>query len=397
VNTTNKTEMTEVAVAAQSAIDAMAVVTLSPEKYAAEVYQPFNDQLTTAIDSLRNVEYDIQTTAGMAIAVKCRALPRDIRVAADKERKARKAPLNQIGKLLESGFDQIEARTTPLEELFDADIKAEEARKEADRAAKIAAERARRDHIEDMVAAIRECATDAVNLCKTAFDVQKMHDHLAPREITAAEFQEYFDEAVKAKTDALGIIARTLVTRTEQEAEAARLKAEREELARLRAEQVERERIAKAESDRAAAAAQAELQAAQDKFNAEQAEARRLQRIEDDRRAGEIAAERAELKRQQEELTKAQEAESERVRLQALADQHLADHAEALAMNATWVKAVAVDATPLEFVDPADTIIGQAVIPTHEEIIQVVADHFGVEVRIAYGWLLEMQQDIEYA
>lgn len=255
--------------ATQSAVDVMAVVTLSPEKYAAEVYQPFKAKLASAIDSVRAIDYDITTTAGMGSAVKCRALFRDMRVAADKERKARKEPIAKIGKLLESGFDQFEERATPLEEMFDADIKAEEGRKEAEKAAKIKAERDRVDAIETRIQAIRNAPLGMAG--KSSSEILVAREAVLGMDINEEMFgeQAYIDKAMRARSDAFNILAAAFDAAVKAEAaavaaeqsrlaEIARIAAEREELAKWRADAVESTRLAQIENERIASEQAAE-------------------------------------------------------------------------------------------------------------------------------------------
>ncbi len=254
-----------------SKVNALALITLSPEKFTAEVYQPFKDQLSSAIDSVRTVEYDITTTAGMAVAVKWRATFRDLRVAADKEKKARKAPITKIGKLLESGFDEVEERATPLEDLFDADIKAEEQRKEDLKAAKIAAERARMDAIDSKISVLAMMPVlHAQSSAEELADIITQFDGWAPDPLVYEEESERAASTVAASL----VTLRDLLTARQQSeaaeakriadaaAEAERIAAEKVEMARQRAEN---ERIANeqaAERQRLAAIADAQEKAA---------------------------------------------------------------------------------------------------------------------------------------
>lgn len=83
---------------------------------------------------------DIQTTKGMAKAIEARAAWRDPRIAVEKARKAAKAPVLALGKAIDGFAFGLEAKLRAGEEHYDAQIKAEEQRK--------AAEKAERDRIE---------------------------------------------------------------------------------------------------------------------------------------------------------------------------------------------------------------------------------------------------------
>jgi colicin import membrane protein len=352
MNTTTKTEQSALAVPPATEAGALALITLSPEKYAAEVYQPFKDQLAAAIDSVRAIDYDITTTVGMAIAVKCRATFRDLRTDTDKLRKERKAPMLKIGKLLESGCDDLIERVSPLEEMFDADIKAEEVRKAEAKAAKEKAEQERVDAIYALIDAIRIQPAQAVG--STSEQLTALLAEAGAREITTEEFSTLAPQAQVA-LDAVTVELQTMLAaaiereRIAAEAEAARI-AEAERLAAERAENArvaaENARIAaehKAEAERLAAVAKAQQDAAEarqkeinDAAWAAQAEAKRIadeQQAAFDKQAAEIKAQRDALEAQQAAADKRDAAAAKK-----LADdqQREADHGPALAMNAEF-------------------------------------------------------------
>lgn len=350
MSTNSATELAAVA-ATQSAVDAMAVVTLSPEKYAAEVYQPFKEKLAAAIDSVRTADYDIKTTAGMGVAVKLRALFRDLRIDADKERKSRKEPITKIGKLLESGFDQVEERITPLEDLFDYDIQVETKRKADEKAAKERAEAERVAGIRALIDAIRIQSVQAVGA--TSSELAVLLAQAAERVITEAEFatfageaqvaletvtqelQAMFDKTKAAEIEAAAVEAARI-------AAAAALEAQRVENARVAAEQA---RIANEQAIEARRLA--DLAAAQEREAADRA-AREAANLQAERDAQEAAAraQQAEIDR----ATAARQAELDAQAAQIAADrQRLVDeqaaaaaaalegpHAEALIDNAQF-------------------------------------------------------------
>lgn len=202
------------------------------------------------------VAFAVSTTKGMTEAIAARAACRTPRVKVEKVRKDAKAPVLALGRSIDSRAAEITARLVALEDPIDDQIKAEEARKEADRA-----EKARIDR-----------------------------ERLAA--IAAAELAERDRVAAEAR-------------RVEEE----RLAAERAELARQREEQ---DRAAAAERERAAAerrAIEAELAEARriaaETLAAERAEADRLAQIDRDR----LAADRAAFEQQQAAARAAAEAE----------------------------------------------------------------------------------------
>jgi hypothetical protein len=397
MNTKNNSELAEVA-KTQSAVDAMAVVTLSPEKYAAEVYQPFTAKLTAAIDSVRAIDYDIKTTAGMSVAIKARALFRDLRIDADKERKARKEPITKIGKLLESGFDQVEERITPLEKLFDADIEAENMRKEAEKAAKILAERQRTEAIEARIQAIRNAPLAAIG--KSSADILAARDAVRDTIITEELFgeQSYRDKAMDVRSEAFNALeaafdvaekAEAAARAAEQArlAEAARIEQERAELARQRIEAehvaneqaAERKRLADlaAAQERAAAELRAkaeanlraEREAQEEAMRAERQKAMAVQ-AEKDRQ---LAAQQAAIDAQAHALAEQQAAADARDRAALAAAQDAQrredDHPVALVMNAQF------DLERLQTI--ADQHLADSRTPaTMEELVAAASDEY---------------------
>lgn len=337
MHTNVKNELAEVE---KSEVAALALITLSPEKYTAEVYAPFKEQLTSAIDSVRTVEYDITTTAGMAVAVKSRALFRDLRVDADKERESRKKPIIKIGKLLESAFNEVEERIRPLELLFDADIKAEEDRKEAVKQAKIIAERERMSAHEALILDIQAVPLSYVG--STAADLAVALQNHSADPTLGRDFEEYKDKAQAAQLDTFQRLTdmHNKAFETERaaaeakavaEAEAARIVAERAELAKLREEAAERDRLAKIETDRVAAEQAAEARRLTEIAATQQAEADRV-RVQAE---ANLKAERAAL--------------DERMRLEreAAAEQQARANAEIAAAQARLNEQIAAHAAKL--------------------------------------------------
>lgn len=206
-----------------------------------------------------NTVYEVTTTAGMDAAKAARAEIREPRFAVEKVRKAAKAPLLAIGRRIDAEAVRITEAILAIEEPIDGQIKAEEARKVAEREAKKAAE-------------VERLRLEAAAKLK------------AEEERLAAERAAIAEERRKAEEAAAAERAKLAAERAKAEAEAAEAKREAEiELAAQRKAIAE----AKAKADREAAAERARLKAdreAAERVAAEQAaEAQRL------------AAERAEI------------------------------------------------------------------------------------------------------
>jgi hypothetical protein len=174
-------------------IAAQPLVTLVPETYVQAIYEPFNNRLATAIEQSKDVKYNIQTKEGMEVAVKHRAIFRAIRIEADKERKARKAPIDEIGKLINRTYETIETAVTPHESKFDGDIKAEEARLEEEKAAKLKAEKEAEAAVQNRIDAIKNKPLQFLN--SSAEDIEYAIGELSLIIPTPADYAERYIEA----------------------------------------------------------------------------------------------------------------------------------------------------------------------------------------------------------
>lgn len=240
---------------------AQAAPVLNPEKYSAAVFDGHRKQLAKAKREASKVEaYDITTTAGMSVAKDLRASFRDIRTSAENTRKDRKAPIIQIGKLIDAKYKELEAEIEPLESKYDAEIKGEEKRKADEKARKESLERARVEAIEGRLAQIRGVPGRMASADSQA--IRKEIDQWTLLRLDPDDYQEYLEDALRAVTATLDQLGDLLTAAEGREAEARRIAAEREELARLQAEAklreqaereaaAERERLAKIERDKA--------------------------------------------------------------------------------------------------------------------------------------------------
>lgn len=260
-------------------------------------------QTEAALAELRqrmaNVTYDVTTTKGMAVAKADRAEVRSLRTNLEAKRKEIKAPALSHCKLIDDEAKRITAELLKLETPIDEQIKAEENRKEAERAAREAAEKARLTTIHGRIASITTYVALA-HECRTAARVQSLIDKLQAMRIgiTEAEFEELLGEAQSAYVNTNVRLMEIHAVKFAEEAERERIKAEQqaaaEKLAEERAAFAAQQTAAKAEADRLQAerlaqiAKEVEQQAAQRK--AEQAEVERVTRA--NREAARLEAER---------------------------------------------------------------------------------------------------------
>lgn len=284
-----------------------ALVTIDPKNYVAQVYEPFDKRLSAAVAEVEGITYDIATKDGMQTAKSARALLRAIRTDCEKERAARKAPILEIGKLLDSRAKEIEAQVRPLEARFDDDIKAEEKRIEEEKAAKLKAEAERAAAIQRNMDEIT--GAPLASMTKSAEAIKDRIAELEQQVPTEADFGERVVEAefaIKAAIDQMkpileGKIAQEELARiqAEQAAQAAaaeaKAKAEREaEEARMREEQAKETARLKAERE--------EFERQKAEFEAQQAEA------EAKEKAAMIAQQNRQLDKLEDEMLAAQEA-----------------------------------------------------------------------------------------
>ncbi|MBV6321963.1 hypothetical protein [Duganella violaceipulchra] len=284
------------------------LITLDPAKYVAEVFKPFNEKFAILKAEADTITPDASTTAGMEIAVKYRAAFRDdVRVAGEKARVVRKAPILEIGKLLDTSYAELKTAVLPYEAKFDAAIKAEEKRKDDLKKAEVE----RQERIRLRIVAIRELPLEAVG--KSSADIAAMIAELET-DVPGESFGTMLDAALTARTEVMTKLAAARAAALGSEEEAARIAAERAELAQLREAAAERARLTQVEADRVAAeqkseadrlaalaaeqeaAALREREAAAAKLKAEadaQAEANRLAQAEIDRQRAELATQQA--------------------------------------------------------------------------------------------------------
>lgn len=237
------------------------------------------------------------TPAGLKAAKEARATIRGYRTGIESTRKQIKAPVLEQCRLIDAEAERITAELEKLEKPIDEQIKAEEARKEAEREAAAEAERVRVSLIRDKIAGIT--GWPSVIVSQPSESIASAIAEMTAITITLEEYAEFSGEALAARAAALRSMNELHAAAVAREAEAARIQQEREELERLRDEAAERERQQeeerkaaeeKTKADKAAAdaALQAERDAMQAQLQAER-EAIALQQAEIDRQKEQIA------------------------------------------------------------------------------------------------------------
>lgn len=310
------------------------------------------------------IVYEVHTTKGMEAAKAARAAIREPRYEIERIRKNAKAPIIALGKRLDSEAARITAELDKLESPVDEVIKREEARKEAEKQAKIEAERKRFADLQERVAMLR-----GNTMLSASSAPELIAEHIADLErITVDDsFQEFRKQAEDAKAAGLARLRDLHAAAVAGVAENARIMAEREELAKLRAEQAERE----AESRAKIADEEHLAKVARD---AELAEQRRVQAVAD----AELVAKR---KAEQEELQAQRDAQA------IIAANIAAERAELDRQNMEKERA-----KEAEYKERADRQrIANMVKPSDNAIISVIASHYVVPNAKVVEWLRAME------
>jgi DNA repair exonuclease SbcCD ATPase subunit len=314
-------------------------------------------------DRFGGVLYDVTTTKGLDTAKEARAAVRAPRFEVERVRKAAKAPILALGKSIDDRAKEITAAILKIEEPIVFQIEAEEARKEAEKQAKIDAEIKRVSEIQARIEDIRQWPARFTG--KPSVTVAEQRN--AAEEFTIDEsFAEFAESATVALMGARLALKHMHAERLEHEAEQERIRLERAELDRLRAEQTQREaaeRQRQAEENLKAQAAR----------EAEETERRRMQAIEDAERAERIAAENAEIAARRAEL----------------------DRQEHEARQAREKDAAALTPPP----SPPAVAAAQSLRarPRDEDIADAVAFAFGVDSVVADSWLRTYGQAAQQA
>lgn len=367
---------------------------------------------TAALAELRQrmatVVYDVTSNKGLDAAKRDRRELVSLRTSLELKRKEITAPALERTRLIKSEADRIEAAIKALEEPIDKQIKAEEARREAEKEAKAAAERQRVAAIHAKIDGFRRAVSDATG--KTSAEIAALRNTLAATrcdEAWPAQFEEFAADAKGARDSAVIGLADLQDRVARQEAEAAQIEADRKELAELKrlederkkreaqaqaaeaarvaAERAEADRLAAVERERLAAIAKQEREEAEQAAAAERAE--KLASLQAELDA--LAAERAELQRQKRLAREAEEARehAERARLDALAREEQArqDAEREAAAAHQAIMAVAMTASAATPPRTPDA-------PPAVEVINAVAERFDVTFGAAASWVLDIDR-----
>ncbi|MBL8506618.1 MAG: hypothetical protein JNJ51_09700, partial [Methylobacillus glycogenes] len=187
-------EQTSLVLGEESQVSTTDLVTLDPKSYVAAVYEPFETRLAQAIaEDAALPAFDITTKEGLEIATKMRRLFREIRTGGENHRKAKKQPITEIGRLIDSSYEDIKTRVLPYEEKYDAPIKAEEQRQIDIKNAAIKAEEERKAALNIKMEVIRGAAQRALTMTST--QLIELISELTAIEPTKENYDELYVEA----------------------------------------------------------------------------------------------------------------------------------------------------------------------------------------------------------
>ncbi len=347
-------------------------------------YTPIAAGLAAARARYADVVWDLTTTRGNEEARRARKELVSLRTGLEAKRKEIKAPLLAQAKLVDDEAKRITAELLQLEEPIDELIRADERRREEERAAREEAERARVAGIRERIAAIVAQPVKAARIRSSAL-LRTAIDTLAAQEVDDS-FEEFAGEARAAHAQSLDAMREMLATIEAQEVEAARLQQEREAqehaAAQAAARRAEEERVAR----EAREAEEARLAAERAEFERQQAAARAAQEAQ----AARLAAQQAEIERRAAELRAQEDA------ARAAADAEAAAVAEAEPVAEPEPEQIAdTAAEPVAEAEPASppTLPRRATRPTDDDIIATLALHYRVHELKVIEWLIDMDLD----
>lgn len=333
-------------------------------------YRPHEEQIVRLETTYAKLVVDCSTSEGLANAKEVRVDIRDVRYALANTTKTALVPYQQKVKEAQARVNQVKEfgealkdRVLAIEAPVDEAIKAEEKR--------VADAKAERDRIEaERVEAIRTKITRfssvaAAYASRSAADVATVLQNVKESVILPEEYAEFEAEGTIARDNAIDQLEALHKSAVEREEAAAKLLAQQRELDELREKQriadenaeKERQRIA-AEDRQRIADQQAELNRQRDQLQRDQD----AQRLKDEQN-----------QRDQEELA--------RLRAQAAALAPVITAAVPLIEEHVEVAPVSTKAIAAESDDVTTTA------PSVEDIVEVVALGFDVDLDTARAWL----------
>jgi hypothetical protein len=224
---------------------------------------------------------------------------RKLRTSVEKKRKELKADALEYGRRVDAEAKRITDALLSIEEPMKEAKQEFDAKKEAEKQAKIRAEEERKQKIEDKIAAIKNSPVACVSA--SSEDIETQIKALEGIDVTVEEYEEYHPVAAAAKVEAVAHLKQLYDEAVRRETED-RLRAEEEE--RLAKEKAEFEQQRAAE-EKKRKEEQAKIDAENERLRKEKEKLEAEQRAEEERKAKEAEEKRlAEERKKQEEADK---------------------------------------------------------------------------------------------
>jgi hypothetical protein len=277
---------------------------------------------------LKDAKYDLTTVKGNALARADRKELVSLRTSLEAKRRELKAPALERARLIDAEAKRIEGEILALERPLDEVIKADEARREAERKAKAEAEARAAARVAETLDGIRAFLVKASH--KGSIVIETLIEDLVALPIP----DEVGDAGEQLRTRVLEQLRGMLTEAQTAEAEARKLRVEREAFER------EQREAAAAAAEREAELAAAEVKRIAVLAEAEAAAERRRaeEQAELDRQRAELEADRKRVAEEQAERERRAYADAK-----AAADKRIAEAKAAEGFERDWLDAIAED------------------------------------------------------
>ncbi len=222
-----------------------------PQGTSVAAYTPTVVALNEMAAKIAGHTFDCTTPAGDTEARQTRKFFVELRTSLDKLRLEKKRPLLVEGKALDDEARKIETAILVMEGPIDAQIKAQEAVKNAEREQRETAERIRQAAIEAELEAVRMLPMTLIG--KTGSDIQAAITRLEQQALGEGQPEEARERFERVGATALGALNTMLEQARQAEETKRQLDEQAQEVARQRDENEKREREAQVARDRAAA------------------------------------------------------------------------------------------------------------------------------------------------
>lgn len=206
---------------------AVSLLAMDPADYVKLAFGELETEMFAIIENVGMTVHDVDTPQGMELAERDCAAFRDLRLAAERLHKQYKAPVLELGRMIDGRKTDIINWLSPYEQHYREAIKAGKERAAAAQAALLEAERQRVAGIEERIAALYALPGQALNECASHVETMLIATEAI---IIDDSYGEYMEKASAAKSFALKMLGQALDTKRQAEADQA-------ELERLRAQQ----------------------------------------------------------------------------------------------------------------------------------------------------------------